>query len=388
MPVAHVRCLLAMTRTAVPARGHRFAPLDGLRGLAVAAVIAFHSGISWAVGASVWLEAFFVLSGFLITLLLMQERTKTGRIALGRFYARRVLRLYPALLLMVLAVLIYAAIAPNPVGTQRFGSVITGSLLYVTDIQAASHHLPVLALTEHTWSLAIEEQFYLIWPPLLVLLLACGLRLRGLLTAVLGLAAFSAVLPMLLWSGPGSLNRVYYGPDTRGQSLLLGCALGLITHAGRLPTGRQAVRVGQLFGFAGAAAIVVYSLYGSYRNAWNYTGFGLTLMGLSSVAVVAAAMMMPNGPIARFLALRPLVATGRISYGLYLWHWPIFLVLNSAYLGRGFVATQIIRVTVTVIAASLSYRFVEKPCLRLRHRFDPPVRVPAPAASKPATHPV
>jgi peptidoglycan/LPS O-acetylase OafA/YrhL len=371
-----------------PSRTNRFAALDGMRGLAVASVMAFHTGVGWASGGSVGVDVFFVLSGFLITLLLLQEWSKNSRIALGRFYVRRLLRLYPALLVMAAAVLIYGQLAVHPVGTKPFDVVILGPLLYITDFQGAAGHIPFLSLTEHTWSLAVEEQFYLIWPPLLALMLARRATLRVVLAVILLLTAASAVLPTLLWSGPATLGRIYESPDTRGQALLLGCALAVVTHAGWLPSGRRAAPVSQVVGLAGAAGLVFYTATGSYRDAWNYTDFGLTLVALCTVAVIASTLVLPTGPIARVLAFRPLVGVGRISYGLYLWHWPIFIVLNQGYLGRSFLVTQLIRVAVTLVIALLSYHFVEQPCLRLRHRFDPPTRVPAPAATEPAAHPV
>jgi peptidoglycan/LPS O-acetylase OafA/YrhL len=379
--------LTALTHGQVPSRRDRFAALDGLRGLSIAVVIVFHAGFSWARGGSVGVDVFFVLSGFLITLLLMQEWGKNRRISLGRFYARRALRLYPALLLVVGAVLIYAKVAAHPVGTRPFSVVIWGPLLYLTDLQGASGHIPGLTLTEHTWSLAIEEQFYLAWPPLLALLLAFGARARLLLGVVLGLAAASAVLTTTLWSGAGSLNRVYSGPDTRAQALLLGCALGLATSAGWLPSKRWVNALLQFAGLAGVTALVAYTIGGSFTDAWNYTGYGLLLMALAAVAVIAAAIASPKGPISRVLALPPLVGLGKISYGLYLWHWPIFLVLNSAYLRHSFLQTQIIRLTVTLVVTLLSYWLIEKPFLRLRHRFQPKAHIRRPVAAVPAAIP-
>ena len=382
-PAVHPRQSLqpyagSVARHRIPTRGDRFAALDGLRGLAIAVVMIFHVGFSWARGGSIGVDVFFVLSGFLITLLLLQEWNKNHRISLVRFYARRALRLYPALLLLLSAVLIYSWVAAHPVGIRPISVVILGPLLYITDLQGASGHIPGLTLTEHTWSLAIEEQFYLLWPPLLVLLLACGAKLRHLLGIALGLTAASAVLTTMLWSGPESLNRLYIGPDTRAQALLLGCALALTTSAGWLPSKRWLNALLQMIGLAAAAFLVAYTIGGSFRDAWNYTEYGLLLVALAAAAVIAAAIANPSGPIARVLALPPLVALGRISYGLYLWHWPIFLVLNSAYLGTSFLETQIIRFTVTVVVTLLSYWLVEQPFLRLRHRFRPQARISGP----------
>lgn len=356
--------------------------LDGLRALAVAAVLAFHSGATRATGGSVGVDVFFVLSGFLITLLLVREHRSSGRLHLGRFYARRALRLWPALVLLLLAGLVYAALAKHPVGTHDLATTVPGALFYVSDFQAATGHLPLFGLTEHTWSLSIEEHFYLLWPLLLGVMLARGARLRLLLGVTAGLTLISALLPPLLWSGSGSLDRIYYAPDTRAQSLLIGCLLGLIAGAGALPTDPRSLRWIRAAGLAGGAGLIAYVIFGSWLDSWNYRG-GLTLLALAAVAVVAATVTAPAGPAARVLAAAPLVALGRISYGIYLWHWPVFVVLNGAYLGLPWMPTLVIRITVTLALASASWWLVERRFLRLRHRFDPPKRVPSPAAAVP-----
>jgi peptidoglycan/LPS O-acetylase OafA/YrhL len=167
-------------------------------------------------------------------------------------------------------------------------------------------------------------------------------------------------------------------PYTRAQALLLGCALALVTSAGWLPSERWVNAILQLIGLAAAAFLVAYTIGGSFRDAWNYTGYGLLLAALAAAALIAAVIAHPTGAIARILAVPPLVALGRISYGLYLWHWPIFLVLNSANLRTSFLETQVVRFTVTVAVTLLSYWLVEQPFLRLRHRFGPRAHLPAP----------
>jgi peptidoglycan/LPS O-acetylase OafA/YrhL len=356
--------------------------LDGLRALAVAAVLAFHSGATRASGGSVGVDVFFVLSGFLITMLLLREHRSSGRLHLGRFYARRALRLWPALVVLLLGCLLYAALAKHPVGTRDMSSTFPGALFYVSDFQAAAGHLPLFGLTEHTWSLSIEEHFYLLWPLVLGIMLARGVRLRVLLGVTAGLTIISAVLPPLLWSGGGSVDRIYYAPDTRAQSLLVGCLLGLIVGAGAMPTSPRAQRWIRVAGVAGGVGLIAYVIWGSWLDSWNYHG-GLTLVALAAVAVVAATITAPLGPAAKVLAFAPLVALGRISYGIYLWHWPVFVVLNGAYLGLPWIPTLVIRITVTLALATASWWLVERWFLRLRHRFDPPGRVPSPAAPVP-----
>src|SRR4051794_8124058 len=145
--------------------------LDGLRALAVAAVLAFHAGATRASGGSGGVDVFFVLSGVLITLLLGREHQASGRLHLGRFYAPRALRLWPALVLLVIGIVIYANVVKLPVGNASLGRTLPGALFYFSDFQSAAGQLPLFGLTEHTWSLSIEEHFYLLWPLLLGVLL-------------------------------------------------------------------------------------------------------------------------------------------------------------------------------------------------------------------------
>ncbi len=345
--------------------------LDGLRGVAVLAVLAFHSGATRAVGGWLGVDVFFVLSGFLITWLLLAEFAAGGRVRFAGFYARRALRLLPALYVVVAAVLLYAVLAPHPVATQKLGWGVVGTLLYVSDIQAATGHVPVLGLIEHTWSLSIEEHFYLLWPPLLVLLVRRGGQ-RVALVATVSLAGLSALLAPLLWAGAGSVARVYYGPDVRAQALLVGCALAVLLGGRRLPSAK-APQVLSLAGAAAGIGLIVLACTVNFRSAAVYHG-GLSVIALLAGVLVAAVVVAPHGWLAALLSIPVLVGLGRISYGLYLWHWPVFLALNQGALGLPWLPTQAVRLVVAVGAASASYLLVERRFLRRRHRFDPPRR--------------
>lgn len=362
-----------VTGTTTRPRREHLRGLDGLRGVAVLAVLAFHSGATRAVGGWVGVDVFFVLSGFLITWLLLGEHRATGAVRLRSFYARRVLRLAPALFLLVAAVLLYAALAPHPVATQGLASGVVGTLLYVSDLQAATGHVPVLGLVEHTWSLSIEEHFYLLWPPLLLLLLRRAPRAA--LPVTLLLAAVSAVLAPLLWRGDSSVARLYYGPDVRAQALLLGCALALLCSRRPLPTKGPAGSVLRMGGAVAAAGLLVVAVAVHYRSAVVFHG-GLTLTALLSTVLVASLVAGAAAPLATLLTSTVLVAVGRISYGLYLWHWPVFLALNEDALGLPWLPTQAVRLVVALAAATASYLLVERRLLALRHRFDPPRRAP------------
>ena len=232
-----------MTGAPAEAGSFRYRPgLDGLRALAVAAVILYHGQVSWAKGGFLGVDVFFVLSGFLITSLLLTEHEKTGRIGLTAFWSRRARRLLPALFLVLAAVALYAVVwaQPSELGTIRGDGL--ASLLYVSNwkfiytgasyFQAFQSPSPLT----HTWSLAIEEQWYLLWPLAVILMMRVFRGNRKTMTAaIVGLALASATLMAVLFHPGSDPSRVYYGTDTRSQALLVGAALAALT-AGRRPT--------------------------------------------------------------------------------------------------------------------------------------------------------
>jgi peptidoglycan/LPS O-acetylase OafA/YrhL len=225
-----------------------------------------------------------------------------------------------------------------------------------------------LGLLSHTWSLAIEEQFYIVWPLVLRWMLR-SLSRASILAIVAAGAACSAILRAALWTGPDSFPRVFHGSDTRAEALLIGCLLALVLDArSRTPgsTGRTLISVAAA---AGAAALAWLFSHASSDAAWMYRG-GFSVAALSAVALVAALTTSPEGPIARALAARPLVAIGRISYGLYLWHWPIFLILAPQLTGFSAGATLVVRFTATFAAAVLSWVMLERPVLAWKRRWS------------------
>ena len=351
------------------------APLDGLRALAVSAVLAFHTGASWAVGGFLGVDLFFVLSGFLITTLLVLEWQRRGRISLRRFYARRALRLLPAVLLMCVVLLIIGPVATGTDARNALWKGVAGTTFYFANWQQAfaPPNPFALTLTDHTWSLAIEEQFYLVWPPLLLTIFWWARR-RGVdplttaLRVALALAAVSALLRLALWHGASSIPRLYFGTDTRADSLLIGSALGLAYVTGRLERARS-----WLPPLAPLALLVILVIFGfaHHDDAWLYLG-GLTAIALLVAALIGGLALAPTGPVGRLFSLAPLVFIGRISYGIYLWHWPIFRYLHPEELGLRWGPTQWVRIVVTLAVATLSFFLIERPMLRLRHRFEPP----------------
>jgi peptidoglycan/LPS O-acetylase OafA/YrhL len=369
----------AVENATPPGRFAHLAPLDGLRAIAVAAVMAFHTGAGWAVGGFLGVDVFFVLSGFLITVLLVKEWQRRGTVSLRRFYARRALRLLPAVALLCAFLLIVGPVGTGAAARNALWKAVAGTLFYFQNWQQAFHLIPILQLTDHTWSLAIEEQFYLVWPALLIGAMFLARRrgrhpLRAALALALVLAAVSALLKIVMWSGADSQARIYYGTDTRADSLLIGAALAIAYAGGWLERARR-----QLPMLAPVAMLIIIVTFGfAHDNSSRlYQDGGLTAFALVCGVLIGGLVLAPAGLLGRVLAVAPLVWLGRISYGLYLWHWPVFRYLHEARLGLSWGPTQLVRIAVTLAAATISYYLLERPMLRLRHRFDPPADPPA-----------
>ena len=391
--------------TARPARSGYHAGLDGLRALAVGGVLLYHGGVSWAGGGFLGVEAFFVLSGFLITSLLVAEWRRTHTIALGAFWARRARRLLPALFLMVAVVGLYYAVAgpmdavPDLKGAGLSTLLYTGNWHQIstgTSYFAASG--PVSPL-KHTWSLAIEEQFYLFWPVLLVGVFwlvrrrqprrhrDSGGALRLLLALTILGALASVIDTAILYNGGKGLDRVYYGTDTRAASLLAGAALALalaLRRRGAAPlreAGADADRA-RLLGavaIAGLCAVLAAMCFKDSSSGWLYP-LGLAGVDLAVVLVITAVVLAPATLVARGLSATPLRVIGQISYGIYLWHFPLFLWLDENSTGLSGTALLCLRIAVTLVVSVLSFVFLEQP---IRKRMIPTrmVRTLAPVAA-------
>ncbi len=354
--------------------------LDGMRAAAVLAVMMFHGGISFMGGGFMGVDAFFVLSGFLITSLLVGEWRQSLTIRLAAFWARRARRLLPALLLMLLFVAFFASVIvpEGTYGALRLDALST--LLYVSNwhfILVGSNYFNETASASpliHTWSLAVEEQFYLIWP----LVVLGVLRLTKSLTVLLGVcvaAAVASAVEMRLLYQPTDVNRVYLGTDTRSQCLFIGCALAVALviltkrhhEEGRLAAGelwRPASQRGRALcgigGIAGAAgAILIWVLFDE-TSSFPYSG-GFFLVGLCTASVILAAVGAPRSLVPRVLSLTPVRYVGRISYGIYIWHWPLFLWINHARTGLDGYPLFFVRVAVTLVVSALSFHLVERP---------------------------
>ena len=381
----------------------RYIPaLDGLRTLAVVAVVLYHLNLTWAQGGLLGVTIFFVLSGYLITRLLLNEIAKTGRIDLKSFWIRRIRRLFPAVVTVVVVTCALCTVF-NHVMLTKMRPDILPSLLFFNNwwqiMQDVSYFnaLGDPSPLTHFWSLAIEEQFYLIWPPLLLAMVSVHMSKPNTRRVVLGLAAVSAVAMMVLYNPATDPSRVYYGTDTRVFSLLLGAwmafipdrdlaparlvrHLGLDRLAGAAKHGKSksdtaeaattkpselarfwsspaSIDLMGVVGLVGLAAMV--ALTNGY-TAFQYRG-GTLLCSILTLMVIAACVQ-PQGMVARALAAEPLVWIGKRSYSIYLWHYPLLLLMNPvANINDTPWWHYILQVLLVVAAAECSYRFIETP---------------------------
>lgn len=357
------------THDAGASTGYR-AGLDGLRAVAVALVVLFHLGL--LDGGNLGVDLFFAISGWLITWRLLAERERTGTIALGHFWAARARRLMPAALTVIAAVLVCWRLAGIDVPSLRRDALfatywasnwgtITGGGDYWARFGEPSPFT-------HYWSLAIEEQFYLVWPLLVVGLLAVlKRRPRAIVAGLAGSLAAASVVLLLALYDPANPTAAYMNTFTRAHSLLIGAAAGALTALrsgpdtpGGLVGGRVARRTAPVAALVVVGMVAVSSKESTWLFRWGFPVFALA----ATIVVVAVA----DGLWERVLAWQPLRWVGDRSYGIYLWHWPVILLLGGDRFPNDGLVRDTARVLVSVLLADLSYRFVEQP-IRRRRRF-------------------
>ena len=349
--------------------------LDGIRAVAVAGVLLFHGGAGWFGGGLLGVDIFFVLSGFLITSLLVGEWSRTGTLRFGRFYARRARRLVPGLVILLLIVAAYARwFAPGgTLGTIRGDALSTMAYVanwrFILSGQSYFVHYGPPSPLLHTWSLAVEEQFYLVWPAVAWVTLRHFGRRALAVVAVVGIVASAIATAVLFDRGVGATS-LYYGTGTRVQEVMAGALLAIVLpdlarRVGSLEGGRRkaASLSVALLGCAGAVFLVwaLHAVAGD--GGFLYRG-GFILVAAASVSVILVVALRPLDPIGRFLALGGLAYIGRISYGLYLYHYPLFLVLDPARTGLEGWELLALRLGVTLVVAVASYHLVELPVRR------------------------
>ena len=343
--------------------------LDGLRAISVIAVLLYHARVPWLGGGFLGVEVFFVISGYLITLLLTEEFDRKATISCRLFWLRRARRLLAALYTLLAVVSVVVLLFYREEAGELAGQV-WAALGYVTNWYLIFSEQSYFAVVErppvfqHLWSLAIEEQFYLLWPVLLIVLLRVFRgRRRAIAAVIITGAVASSVWMALLFNPVADPSRAYYGTDTRASGLLLGAALALMWRPPRGSRGVNGVRILplDLIGIGALAVIIVCFVRIDEFDSFLYRG-GFALVDVAAAVAIMAAVHRGTA-LGRIVLAHPLLTwIGVRSYALYLWHWPIFVFTRPEIdLPIGLYPTLVLRLALTVIAADLSYRYVEVP---------------------------
>lgn len=340
--------------------------LDGLRGFAILAVMMSHTHIHAVRGGFIGVDIFFVLSGYLITSLLVKEFDACGSISFKNFYMRRVLRLAPALILMLLcySVFVFVQFGGGENG-RHFKSVLYA--LFYSSNWVRAFNLHNMGLLSHTWSLSIEEQFYILWPVTLVLMLRRIESRKKIMFIILSMMLLSWLLRVIMASNGAPANRLYNGLDTRADALLAGCVIGIAHASGilrlddRLRGFRGIITAGAAFFF-----IVVITNVG-----WSNMAVFYWIEGVAEICAVLLLLNVFASPESRFnrlLKSGPAVWLGTLSYGVYLWHDPVYkYMIDSGYSGFTVAAAGTV---ISLSLASASYYILEKPVLKLKKRLQ------------------
>ena len=346
--------------------------LDGLRALCALGVIGYHLRLSWCSGGLLGVTVLFVLSGYLVTCGLLREFSKSrGSIDLLSFWRRRVARLMPTAIVFVAVCGAVCALADHALFTKMRPDIVPALLMVINWTKILSNESYFAAAGNpspltHFWSLAIEWQFYLIWPPILYFLMRKRVPRKSVRIGVLVAAAVSAILMAILYVPGADPSRSYYGTDTRAMSLLLGCWLAIVWPMGRMGA-RHARRMrgpGALLplvvGPLCVVGLIAMMLFTEGYSSFSYYG-GFVLCSLLSVGAIAG--LVPEGSIfARVLSLKPLEWIGKRSFAIYVWHYPILELMNPLNATEGIPWWKILLELAIIFAISdLSYRFIEVP---------------------------
>lgn len=344
--------------------------LDGLRGVAVLAVMAVNAHLPHASGWYIGVDIFFVLSGFLITSLLLCEWKETGNIRIKFFYARRVLRLFPALMVLLVALCTYAFFFQAHKGAVVTYRASFFTFFYVANWVEAFGPGGVMGALAHTWSLSVEEQFYLLWPLALFAIVQFHFSKRTVIVILAASILLSALWRALLWNGGAEWIRVYCGLDTRADALLAGCLACVLLASGSFRSSRWHA----LYVWGAGVSIALLISIGTvarYESGYMYSGV-LTVVAVATSILIISMVRLPEGAIAKALSWPVLCWVGQISYGIYLWHVPVFEILDMNMFEPHHVPAifiHLLRFLVSIAVAAGSYYFLEKPFLKLKKRF-------------------
>lgn len=339
--------------------------LDGIRAIAVIAIIIFHLNPKWLPGGFLGVDTFFVISGYLIAMLLINEYEKTGTINILQFWIRRMKRLFPPVLFMILIVIQYIIFFDQSLLYQLKKDVIA-ALLYISNwwyiFDGLSYFESFEARPlEHLWSLAIEEQFYLLFPLILILMLNKWSK-KNILLLFFVVSILSAILMSTLYDPAANVSRIYFGTDTRLQTLLLGVMCAFIWPAFKLKRDapRILVVIIDFLGFIGLI-VLMYSIYKlSEHSAFLFNG-GFYVLGIFTVLIIMAAVH-PSSIMSRLLGIKPLTVIGKYSYSLYLWHYPVIVLMQKHFVqGQVPIYIHISSVILTIVLAVFSYKLIERP---------------------------
>ena len=347
-------------------------PLTGLRALAVLAVVIFHSNFTTLPGAWVAPQVFFVLSGFLITALLSGEGKRTGRISLKSFYARRGLRLVPPLLLTVALLAIYATFVHVADASQRLWGDSLAALFYYADYRQAFGHAPFFGYLAQTWSLSVEEQFYVLWSVAMVAAVATRRRHLAYGFAIVGLLASMGDRLYLVYHAHRFDSvvfvRTYYAFDSRADALLVGCLLGLVASDGYLDDWKRWARGVLTAGAAVSGVFLVWILFRAPLFTENLLVWWLPLTSVAGAVLITYFVVCPRSTGSKLMGFGLLVFIGELSYTIYLVHFPVFLAIDQGSTGWAFWPTEVVRLAVVLGIAAASWYLIERPLMRRRHR--------------------